>query len=379
MKHLLSGLSLVLTLLGILACDVLSTPVATDDAIATGVAGTLAAQGQPIRGATATLTPFTIPTLNQSAPPTSSLPTLNPSAPPTSSLPTLPPVIAATSSPPVSITTAPPPTATSSAQGYYNLVMRYSKNCLSLQGSQAVEATCNQASQLWDLPVAVTGDYFQIHLLNGGGCLGASSNHETDAFVLMPCGGGDDQLWQKRMSGGYFQLVNKTILAEDPINACIDARQWGQPLMQWPCKPWGNDDQLDNQLFCQTSGAAANCAPPAGVYVTNIQQDPPPYTDEGKPNTFHVYFRVSFSNTTGSPQTYSWFVRTFGTSGGQTPQQKLDIQPGLTTVAVGPWNIGHQCNNYTAKAQWVRSDGLTFTFKDSDGAEYALPFQVCKP
>ena len=366
MRQLAFGFSFILVLLGILACDLLSSPAATENGIATGVAGTLAAQGQPIRSATPTVTPFTVPTLN-------------PATLPTFSLPTLPPIVLPTTTPPVLVTPIPPPTATRVPQAYYNLVLRYSKNCLSLQGYQAVEATCDQASQLWNLPAAATGDYFQIRLLNGGSCLGASSSHETDPFVLKPCGGGDDQLWQKRMSGGYFQLVNKTILAEDPVNACVDAEQWNQPLMQWPCKPWGNDDQLDNQLFCQTTGTTPVCTPPSGVYVTNIQQDPPPYSDEGKPNNFHVYFRVSFSNTTGGVQTYSWFVRAFGTNGGQTPQQKIDIQPGLSTIAVGPWNIGRQCTDFTAKAQWIRSDGLTFTFKNPDGVEYALPFQVCKP
>ncbi len=366
MRHLVSGLSFILILIAILACNVLSSPAATDNSIATGVAGTLAARGQPFQGATVIVTPFPLPTLNP--------PTL-----PASSLPTLPPIVLPATPSPLPVTAVPLPTATSAPQVYYNLILRYSKNCLSLQGYQAVEATCDQSSQLWNLPAVAPGNYFQIRVLNGGSCLGTSSNHETDPFVIKPCGGGDDQLWQKRMSGGYFQLVNKTILAEDPVNACVDARQWNQPPMQWPCKPWGNDNQLDNQLFCQTVGTTAACTPPSGVYVTSIQQDPPPYSDDGKPNTFHVYFRVSFSNTTGSVQTYSWFVRTFGTNGGQTPQQTLDIPPGLSTVAVGPWNIGRQCTDFTAKAQWVRSDSLTFTFKNPDGIEYALPFQVCKP
>jgi len=224
------------------------------------------------------------------------------------------------------------------------------------------------------------GDYFQLQVQNSGNCLSASSRNVTDPFVLKSCQGSDDQLWQKKFSGGYFQLVNKALLANEQTNMCVDARQWNQPIMQWPCKPWQEDDQLDNQLLCQTTTNTAACAPPPGVYVTSIQQDPPPYSDADKPNTFHVFFKVTFNNSTGAAQSYTWFIRTFGQNGGQTPQQMLAIPPGVTTISVGPWNIGRTCTNFTAKAQWIRpTDGLLFTFRDPDGNEYALPFQVCRP
>lgn len=268
------------------------------------------------------------------------------------------------------ITAILPPPST-----FYNLIMRYSKNCLGIQSNQAAEVTCNSNSQVWNL--VSSGSYFQLQYQNSGNCLSASSNHETDPLILRPCRVNDEQLWQKKQSGGYFQLANKIILAEDPTNMCPDARQWNQPIMQWPCKPWGTDDQLDNQLFCQTTSNVANCAAPAGVYVTNIQQTPPPYTDEGKPNTFHFNFQVTFSNTTGQTQSFPWFVRTFGQYGGQTPQQVIPIPPGTTTIAVGPWNIGRTCGDYTAKVIWIRqSDGLSFSFKNVDGSEYSLPVRI---
>jgi hypothetical protein len=303
-----------------------TTPIAIANSIATGVAGTLTAQAQ--QSAYATLV----------------------------------------------VTSA---TATAPAV-YYNLVLRYSKNCLSVQGSQAVEATCNQSSQLWNLPTDTTGGYFHVELENSGNCLSASSNHETDPVILKNCRGSDDQLWQKRLSGGYFQLVNKTQLAEDPTNMCLDARQWGQPIMQWPCKPWHEDYQLDNQLLCQSTTNADTCTQPPGVYVTSIQI-PTPYSDPDKPNTFHVFFNVTFNNTTGTAQSYSWFVTIFGKDGGQTPQQTLAIPPGITTIAVGPWNIGRTCTaDYTAKAVWRRpDDGPLFAFKDPNGREYSTTFQLC--
>ena len=47
MKRIASGVSLLLVFFGILACDLLSPPAANSNVIATGVAGTLAAQAQP--------------------------------------------------------------------------------------------------------------------------------------------------------------------------------------------------------------------------------------------------------------------------------------------------------------------------------------------
>lgn len=347
---------LAVLLAGIIACDLgnasLPTSAPTVDRVATSVSETLTAQSE------ATAVAATVAALSQAKSNTGAAPTTPPATFP-----------APTTSPLVSPTPTPV---------YYNLIMRYSKNCLGVQGNQAIEATCGQSTQLWSVPTDASAGNFQVQLQNTGNCLSASSTTPADPFILNSCGSdGGTQLWQKRPSGGYFQLANNTQLAASPTTyMCVDARQFDQPIIQWFCKPWGTDDQLDNQLLCQTTGNTANCTPPAGVYVTNIQEDPP-YTDEGKPNTFHINFRVTFSNTTGYPQSYTWFVRTFGTNGGQTPQQTLTISPGTTTISVGPWNIGRTCTNYTAKAVWIRaSDGLSFSFKDPDGREYSLPFQV---
>jgi len=353
MRNLSLGLACSFLIVGTIACNVYSTPAPTVSTMATAIAGTLTAQAQLAAAVNATLTAI--------APPQ---PAVTPTPPPVIASPVLPPQVVV---PPV----APPPSV------YYNLVMRYSKNCLSVQGNQAIEATCGQGTQLWNLSTDTTGGYFQLQLQNTGKCVSASSTLHTDPFVLRNCSGDDSVLWQKNPSGGYFQLVNKTQLAEGPSKMCVDARQWDQPIMQWFCKPYGTDDQLDNQLLCQTTTNTDSCEPPPGVYVTNIQQTPPPYADEGTPNTFHVYINVTFSNTTGSAQPYRWFVQTYGQNAGQTSEQVLPIPPGATTITVGPWNIGRTCTNFTAKAVWRRaSNGLLFSFKDPSGREYSLSFQI---
>jgi len=369
MRRSALGLSLSLVFVGIIACDgsvVLSTPAPTVDRIAVGVSGTLTAQAE------ATAVAATVAALSQTKPNANISPTTPPLIAPPEVPP--PPIAQPVVSPTPTPTPMPPPLPPPSV--YYNLVVRYSKNCLSVQGNQAVEATCSQSTQLWNLPADTTSWYFQVQLQSSGKCLSASSNHETEPFIVTDCRGDESQLWQKRLSGGYFQLANQTILAEDPTNMCIDARQWDQPPIQWPCKPWGTDDQLDNQLLCQTTTTTDTCTPPPGVYVTNIQQDPP-FTDEGKPNTFHINFRVTFSNTTGNSQSYRWFVQVFGQPNGQTEERVLTIPSGTPTITVGPWNIGRACADFTAKAVWRRaSDGLLFAFKDPDGREYSLSFQI---
>ncbi|MBI5030281.1 MAG: RICIN domain-containing protein [Chloroflexi bacterium] len=371
MNYRLFGLALILVI-GVLACDLTSimqttAPTATPDRIATGVAeaqaiaATLTAQApKPASSSSASAVSSAVSSVTFS-----SLAPL-----PSSSSSTASSVSSFASSATVA-SPAPPPPAT-----FYNLIMRYSKNCLGVQGNQAAEVTCNSSSQVWNI-TTINNGYLQLQFQNSGNCLSASSNHETDPLVITTCNGSDAQSWQKKSSGGYFQLVSKIILAEDPTNMCPDARQWSQPIMQWPCKPWGTDDQLDNQLFCQTTSNVANCAAPAGIYVTSIQQTPPPYTDEGKPNTFHFFFNVTFSNTTGQTQSFPWFVRTFGQNGGQTSQKVIPIPPGTSTISVGPWDIGRTCGDYTAKVIWIRtSDGLSFTLKKADGSEYALSFRI---
>jgi hypothetical protein len=364
MKRFASVLSFVVLFAGIMACDLFSTSTSTGIVLATAVAGTLTAQAQQAAAVASTVaalapstpTPYVQPTAVPIVPP----PVVTP---PVDISPVVPPPVVV---PPV----APPPAT------YSNLVVRYSQNCLGVQGNQAVEATCSPSTQLWDLPAGTSVGYFQIVLQNSGSCLSASSTHETDPYILKPCGGSDDQLWLKRPSGGYFQLANKTQLAEDSANMCIDARQWDQPFMQWPCKPWGTDDQLDNQLFCQTTATTtAACAPPPGVYVTRIVKET--QIDPDKPATSHVYFRVTFDNTTGAATVYPWFVRAIGKDGGQTPQQALAIRPGVNEIRVGPWNIGRTSEVFTAKVFWIRpSDSLQFTFKNPNGTEATLQFQL---
>jgi hypothetical protein len=365
------GLTLFLVLL---ACDLLPvTP--TPNGVATGVAGTKTAWA--VATAVANTLIAEAPRATQTTPPTTktTFTTPAPTAMPTTMtgatlIPTLPPMpFTAT---PVQIPPAPlPPSAV-----FYNLILRYSKNCL---GSQAAEVTCSSSTRVWNLVPSASGDYFQLQLPSSNTCLSASSTLETDTFSLASCQASDAQLWRKRMSGGYFQLENKTLLANGPWPMCIDARQWNAPLMQWFCKPHGVDDQLDNQLFCQTTSNTADCAPPAGVYVTNIAQAPRPYSLDGKPNTFLVFFQVTFSNTTGAEQSYRWFVQTFGQNSGQTtdPKTLIPIPSGTTTVTVGPWNIGKTCTDYTAKVIWRREiDGLLFAFRDSAGSEASLSFPV---
>jgi len=285
-----------------------------------------------------------------------------------------------TQTPTPTSTPSPTPTPTPTATPvYYNLIMRYSKNCLSVQGNQAVEATCSQSTQLWNLPTDAAAGNFQVQLQNTGNCLSASSTTPADPFILKSCLGDGTQLWQKRPSGGYFQLANNTQLSASPTtNTCVDARAWEQPIIQWFCKPWGTDNQLDNQLVCQTTTNVDSCEPPPGVYVTGIRTDPPDPKQRQD-----IWFYVTFSNTTGKPQSYRWWVNIFdgGKTIGDTSKNRIeDIPPGITErKVVKEWRIGpgQPCYTYTGKAVWRRDDGSEFTFKRPDGLEFALPFVVC--
>lgn len=261
---------------------------------------------------------------------------------------------------------------------YYNLIMRHSKDCLGIDGGLAAELGCGQNSQIWNVVAALTNpNYFQLKVQDSNNCLASSSTLETDPFVLKNCDENDSVLWQKKPSGGFFQLVNKTLLAKEQSKMCVDAEMFGNyTVIQWFCKPWKEDDQLDNQLFCQTTNTTADCALPPGVYVTNIQRDPP-YANSDHPHTFHTYFHVTFNNTTGSPQSPSWFVQVYGPNAGQTPQQTLTIPPGINTLTVGPWNIGITDTDFTARAVWVRqSDNKVIDFKQTDDSEYHIEFHL---
>ncbi len=282
-----------------------------------------------------------------------------------------------TPTPTITPTDTPTPTPT---PVYYNLIMRHSKQCLGVDGGLAATIGCGQSTQIWNIMTATTNaDFLQLKEKNSGNCLAASSTLETDPFVLKNCSEDGSVLWQKKSSGGYFQLVNNWQLAKGPSKMCVDARQFDPyTIIQWFCKPHGTDDQLDNQLLCQTTTATDNCVPPLGVYVTNIQENS--VRDANNSNLLHVSFNVTFSNTTGNSQPYRWFVQVYGQPAGQTTEQVLPIPPGTSTITVGPWNIGHTCTNFTAKAIWRRAieiDGLLFSFKDPTGREYSFQFRVC--
>lgn len=272
------------------------------------------------------------------------------------------------------------PLPSSSATAYYNLIMRHSKKCLGIDGGLAAEVGCSPNSQIWN-PVSATTNpnYTQLKIQNSNTCLAASSTMVTDPFVLKNCNGDDSVLWQKKPSGGYFQLVNKTILTKEQTNICVDAEMFGTyTIIQWMCKPYLDDDQLDNQLFCQTIGTTPDCALPIGVYVVNIQPDP---KRDPEKLQYHVFFHVTFNNT-GSQQNYPWFVKTYGQDGAQTPEQAVPIPPGISTITVGPWNIGPACGrNFVAKVFRRRITETTNTLlvmTGPDASEYSMSFKVCQ-
>ncbi len=251
----------------------------------------------------------------------------------------------------------------------YNLIARHNKGCLGVSGTTVALVNCGGSSQIWSFREPKADGTFEIEVRNTDNCLSGLGDQENIPFIVQKCSGNSQQLWEKRPSGGYFQL------AKNQTGWCVDAKQFQAPIIQWYCKPYKEDDQLDNQLFCQTTSAIAACAPPAGVYVTNIQSQSP-FSMPDTPNRFHVFFDVTFVNTMGSPQSPRWFVRTVGSNGGQTPEQALTIPSGTPTIRVGPWNIGRNCDTFTAKVIWKRpSDNFELTFRDTNGHEYSLSFR----
>ena len=120
---------------------------------------------------------------------------------------------------------------------------------------------------------------------------------------------------------------------------------------------------------------------PRAVYVTKIRLDPPNAKQQQD-----VTFNVTFLNTTGSSQTYRWFVfinrqgqpKPFG----QTSADKARVIPAGTVEqpAINTWRMGSNepCTVLEARVYWEDPNGSRPVFNGTDGHPYVLTFTMCQ-
>jgi len=117
------------------------------------------------------------------------------------------------------------------------------------------------------------------------------------------------------------------------------------------------------------------------VYVTKIRLDPPAPKQKQD-----VTFNVTFLNTTGSNQTYRWFVFIYRQGQtkpfGQTSADKARVIPAGTVEqpAINTWRMGSNepCTVLEARVHWEDPSGGRPIFNNSDGQPYVLTFTMCQ-
>lgn len=145
-----------------------------------------------------------------------------------------------------------------------------------------------------------------------------------------------------------------------------------------------HDTDPDANVQTRFNTVLANLRTPVpgtrAVYVTNIRLDPPaPKQDQD------VTFYVTFLNTTGSEQTFRWFIFIYEEGQekpfGQTSSDQARIIPagGSEQQALNTWRMGRgePCTRFTAKVHWVDAGSGKPIFTKPDGQEYVLPFTIC--
>jgi hypothetical protein len=117
------------------------------------------------------------------------------------------------------------------------------------------------------------------------------------------------------------------------------------------------------------------------VYVTKIRLDPPEPKQQQD-----VTFNVTFLNTTGSNQTYRWFVFIYRQGQpkpfGQTSADKARVIPTGTVEqpSINTWRMGSNepCTVLEARVHWEDPSGSRPIFNNSDGQPYVLTFTMCQ-
>jgi hypothetical protein len=120
---------------------------------------------------------------------------------------------------------------------------------------------------------------------------------------------------------------------------------------------------------------------PRAVYVTKIRLDPPEPKQQQD-----VLFNVTFLNTTGTDQTYRWFIFIYRQGQrqpfGQTSSDRDHVIPVGTVEqpAVNTWKMGSSepCTTLEARVHWQDPDGSRPIFNNTDGQPYVLTFTMCQ-
>jgi hypothetical protein len=120
---------------------------------------------------------------------------------------------------------------------------------------------------------------------------------------------------------------------------------------------------------------------PRAVYVTNIRMDPPAPKQQQD-----VLFNVTFLNSTGTDQTFRWFIFIYRQGQrqpfGQTSSDRAHVIPVGTVEqpAVNTWRMGSSepCTTLEARVHWQDPDGSRPIFNNTDGQPYVLTFTMCQ-
>lgn len=131
----------------------------------------------------------------------------------------------------------------------------------------------------------------------------------------------------------------------------------------------------------QAPPATKTSAPsfPPGLYVNRLRISPA-QPKRGQP----VTFTATFVNSTGTPQTYRWFVQIYDANTnkgfGETAMQTVSFAVGTHDVAsASNWQVsgGGPCLAFYAQAQFQDQDKNRHPFASTDGKVVSYSFQVC--
>ena len=119
---------------------------------------------------------------------------------------------------------------------------------------------------------------------------------------------------------------------------------------------------------------------PRAVYVTNIRMDPP---EPKQPQA--ITFYVTFLNTTGTDQTFRWFIFIYRLGQrqpfGQTSADRVHVIPVGTVEqpSINVWRMGSNepCTTVEARVHWEDPSGSRPIFNNTDGQPYVLTFTMC--
>jgi tetratricopeptide (TPR) repeat protein len=182
----------------------------------------------------------------------------------------------------------------------------------------------------------------------------------------------------------FYLDLGQSHLAAGHLTAAMDAAQKGAALDP-------NNQDIKNLLAAiaraqatpvpATAGAAtATPVVQPGIYVTNIQTDPPEVKNGQTPT-----FLVTFLNTLGVNADYTWYVKLFDpdkkNSFGETAKSAGSILPGSSIFSTfSNWKApgATPCRQFIARVFYVAPDNTIVEFPKPAGDSFWYYFSVCQ-